>query len=246
MEKLSLIKSEQFGTVQADIYSNGKDMFMTINQLADCLDYASKSGVENIISRNEYLKSVEFSSTHKLWVDGKQRETRIFTEDGIYEVTMLSSQAKAKEFRAWIRAILKSLRSGKAKLVSMTDYQRLSMETRQENIKIRKAGLLTRIADQCNVPEYKQVLHSKVTEILTGQALLPLPEADQKTYSASDIGEMFGVSRQTIGRLANANGLKTEEFGKVFYDKASHCDKQVESFRYYESVIPEFRRLLGE
>lgn len=121
MNSLQLIKSERFGEIEADIYSNGNDMFMTIDQLAACLGYASKSGIENIIGRNEYLKAVEFSTTHRLGVvEGGRtvaRDRTIFTEDGIYEVTMLSGQPKAKEFRAWTRGVLKALRSGEAKLV---------------------------------------------------------------------------------------------------------------------------------
>ena len=41
MNGLQIVKSEQFGTVEADIYSNGQEVFMTINQLAECLEYIS-------------------------------------------------------------------------------------------------------------------------------------------------------------------------------------------------------------
>lgn len=40
MNKLQLIKSEMFGQVQTDIYSNGKEMFMTAAQLGECLEYS--------------------------------------------------------------------------------------------------------------------------------------------------------------------------------------------------------------
>lgn len=111
MSELKLVKSEHFGDLEADIYSNGNDMFMTIDQLADCLEYAARRGVEMLIERNPYLKGSEFSVTHKLCAtDGKMYNTRVFTEDGIYEVTMLSGQPKAKEFRQWIRGVLKSIR----------------------------------------------------------------------------------------------------------------------------------------
>lgn len=111
---LELVKSEQFGTVQADIYSDGDSVFMTIDQLARCLEYADKSGVEKIVQRNEYLKKVEFSGTVSLSVpSGKgfsEQQIRVFTEDGIYGVTMLSKQPKAREFRAWIREVLKRIK----------------------------------------------------------------------------------------------------------------------------------------
>lgn len=111
---LELVKSENFGTVQADIYSDGNRVFMTIDQLARCLEYADKSGVEKIIQRNDYLKNPEFLGTDKLSAPNRngfsEQKTCLFTEDGIYEVTMLSKQPKAREFRAWIREVLKSIR----------------------------------------------------------------------------------------------------------------------------------------
>jgi prophage antirepressor-like protein len=92
---------------------------MTIEQLSDCLGYASKSGLENILVRNSYLKTEEFSVTHKLWAsDGKHYNTRLFTEDGIYEVTFLAKTKQAQKFRAWVRNILKQLRTGELQLSS--------------------------------------------------------------------------------------------------------------------------------
>ncbi len=123
MNNLQLIKSEHFGEIEADIYSNGDDMYMTINQLAACLGYADRSGVQKLVDRNDYLNQPEFSCWDKLSHESGAKKTRVFTEDGIYEVTMLSGQPKAKEFRAWIRGILKVLRSGDAKLVVLPkDY----------------------------------------------------------------------------------------------------------------------------
>ena len=103
MSELQIVKSEHFGSVEADIYSNGKEMFMTINQLAECLGYSDKNGVQKIVDRNPYLNEPEFSGWDNLSLpQGGTQKTRIFTEDGIYEVTMLSKQPKAREFRAWV------------------------------------------------------------------------------------------------------------------------------------------------
>lgn len=120
MNQLQLIKSDKFGENECDIYSDGTEMFMTIDQIANCLEYSNgRKGIENLITRNEYLKDKEFSVTLKLRAtDGKQYDTRVFTEDGIYEVTMLSRTEKAKQFRAWVRKLLKSIRAGKAAVIS--------------------------------------------------------------------------------------------------------------------------------
>ena len=115
--QMELVKQEKFAGLDVDLYKgeNG-EVYMTIDQLAQALEYASKSAIENMLTRNEYLKYGEFSSTHDVWVDEKARNTRLFTEDGIYEITMLSKQPKAKEFRFFIRELLKGLRKGELQI----------------------------------------------------------------------------------------------------------------------------------
>lgn len=120
--ELQLIKQEKFGEVQADIYSDHKEMFMTAKQLGECLGYTSKTAFDSLISRNPYIKESEFSGTCKLQVPQGNRttmqETRLFNEDGIYEITFLAKTEVAKKFRAWVRGILKALRSGEMQLAS--------------------------------------------------------------------------------------------------------------------------------
>ena len=119
------------------------------------------------------------------------------------------------------------------------------IEARLKNANSRQAKLLMQIADKIDVPEYKQVLNSYATEIITGKKLLPLPEVKGHTYSAEEIGKMLGISANMVGRLANRHNLKTSEFGKVFYDKAKYCNKQVETFRYYDNVVPILEKIIA-
>ncbi|TCU72861.1 regulatory protein Rha [Tissierella praeacuta] len=117
------------------------------------------------------------------------------------------------------------------------------IEARLNNSRVRQANVLLKIANDTNIKEYKQVLHSYASKIVTGEQILPLPSAERKTYSAQEIGDILGISKNMVGRLANANNLKTEEYGKLFYDKSAHSNKQVETFRYYENVIPVLEKL---
>lgn len=245
--ELQLIKSAKFGDIQADIYKKGDEPYMTTEQLGMCLGYTQpKSAISKIIDRNKYLKNSEFSGVTKMTTpDGGTQNTRIFTEDGIYEITMLAKTEKAKEFRSWVRKILKSLRRGETKLVSMTEYQKMMAQTRSENAKIRKAQILTRLAEQYD-GTYKQVLNSYATKELTGEHLLPLPQLPDKTYTATELGEMFGVSANKIGIITNRHNLKTDQYGAWFNDKARGHNKEVQSFRYYSSVIPVLREILKE
>lgn len=235
MSNLSLIKSESFGTVQCDFWQNESgDVFMTSKQLGQALEYSDpQKGIDNILSRNNYLKKDEFSDTLNLrGPDSKNYNTRIFTEDGIYEVTMLAGTDKAKEFRRWFRKVLKGLRKGQIRLSPSLDEKKKVIEARYNNSLARRAAELRKIADNPLTPkEYSQVLHSKAAEILTGLPLLPLPESE-RTYSANDIARELNMTANAIGRLANQHNLKTEEYGKLYHDKSPHSVKQVDTWRY--------------
>ena len=127
------------------------------------LEYPSKTE-ESAIRKYTRLREPEFSGTYKLQApDGKRYTTRVFNEDGIYEITMLSESEKGKEFRSYVRKLLKSLRKGETKIVSMTDYQKMMAETRQANIHIQRARLLKQIAEQYD-GTYKQAIEFYVQE----------------------------------------------------------------------------------
>jgi prophage antirepressor-like protein len=249
MNNLKLVKSSKFNEVECDIYSNDKEMFMTTEQLGNCLGYEyAKQAISKIIDRNKYLKNKEFSRVVKMGtLEGDRlvnREVRIFTEDGIYEVTMLAKTEKAKEFRAFVRKLLKSLRSGENKLIKTTEYQKLTAQAKLNNSRARMASILMKLADKTDIKEYKQVCCSYASAVITGKALLPLPEVNQKTYSATDIGKKLGISANMVGKIANANNLKTEKYGKLFYDKSKYSNKEVETFRYYDNIIPKLKELI--
>lgn len=120
------------------------------------------------------------------------------------------------------------------------------VEARLRNARVRESNQYLKIAAQIGIPEYKYILQSKAAETLAGKPILPMQEAERKTYSAGDIGRKFGVTKNMIGKVANANGLKTPEYGKLFYSKSEHSVKEVETWRYYDNAIPVFAKLLGK
>lgn len=125
----------------------------------------------------------------------------------------------------------------------MTDYQQMMAETRRQNIAVQKARLLNQMASEYE-GTYHQVLQAYATKELTGEFLLPLPSLPERTYTAEEIGVELGISANMVGRLANANNLKTERYGGWFVDKARKTNKEVQSFRYFRSVVPALQEII--
>lgn len=118
------------------------------------------------------------------------------------------------------------------------------IEARLNNSRARIASEFRKIAEKTDIPEYKHICQQRAAEVLSGIPLLPMEEAKEITYSATDIGKMLGVSANKIGTLANKHNMKTPQYGKYFYSKSEHSCKEVETFRYYECAIAKFREIL--
>lgn len=135
--------------------------------------------------------------------------------------------------------------TGKTKSKIDNSLKEKEIEARYNNSLVRKANALLKICNNPNLSkEYVQVLQSKAAEMVTGQLILPLPEVERKTYSATEIGNKLGISANKVGSLANKHNLKTQEYGKLFHDKSKYSNKEVESFRYYDNVIPVLEELI--
>ena len=70
-----------------------------------------------------------------------------------------------------------------------------------------------------------------------------LPEVE-KTYSATEVGNALGITAAKVGKIANAHGLKTDEYGITVMDKSPYCSKEVHNFRYNERGKAKIKEIL--
>ncbi|MCR1953146.1 Rha family transcriptional regulator [Clostridium sp. DSM 100503] len=184
--------------------------------------------------------------------NGNEYKEYLLTRDGFTFIVMGFTGAKADAWKLkYIEAFNKMEETIKSKSKSVkvdNSLKEKEIEARYNNSLVRKANVLLKMAkdNPLITDEYKKVLQSKATEIITGQAILPLPVAERKTYSATDIGKELGISKNKVGSLANKHNLKTDEYGKLFHDKSKYSNKEVESFRYYDNVIPVLAEILSD
>ena len=119
-------------------------------------------------------------------------------------------------------------------------------EAKLNNSRARLASTWLKVAALIPIDTGKQICASYASAVLTGgEAVIALPPTGEKTYTAEEVGKMLGgISKNMIGRTANALGIKTPEYGQEVWDKARYSNKQVPSFRYNENGIAKLREAL--
>lgn len=205
--------------------------------------------IEDIKTQNWGLTNMFHETTYTAGT-GKKYKMYLMNRDGFTLLVMSFTGKPAMEWKMkYIKAFNEmeaQLREGTTKVVTkvVTTIAPQELELRLKEANSEQAKLWMKLADRANIIEYKQIADSYAANTLAGKEVFALPEVNEKTYSATEIGELLGVTANKIGRLAKDNNLKTSEYGKLFYDKAKGCSKQVETFRYYGKAIDRFRELV--
>lgn len=186
----------------------------------------------------------EFGFDHKWSKDG------FIPENMVYRLGFKASNEAAQVFQAKLAdEVLPALRKTGTYSINPApkeDAQIARAKAMLLNAKTRAAQTWLKIAATVNIPEYKQIASTYAANTLADREVLALPQVERKTYTATEIGKMFDVSSNKIGKLANEHGLKTKEYGMEVWDKARHSAKQIPAWRYYENAIPVFAKLLGK
>jgi len=226
-------KDNEVRTVQRD----GEPWFV-LKDVCQVLDLGSPHKVAERLDDDEKGRNL-------IPTPGGPQEMTVINESGLYAVILRSDKAEARPFRKWVTSeVLPSIRkTGHYEARPVTDYERLMADTENKLAGLRRAEFWERCSQQYE-GTYRQVLQAYATKELAGEFILPLPRLPEKTYSAGEIGEKLGISGNRVGRLVKQHDLKTEEFGSWFNDKSRYSGKEVQSFRYYESIVPVLAELI--
>ena len=239
--ELQIFNNSDFGNIR--VVENSGEPWFVGKDIATILGYAKP---ENAIAN--HVDGEDKTST-LIQGSGSNYKSKaiLINESGLYSLILSSKLPTAKKFKRWVTSeVLPAIRKhGNYTAPKQENKSKsIDLEIRLNNSKARMASEYRRIAEMTDIKEYKHICQQKAVEVLAGMPLLPMEEVTERTYSATEIGRMFGVSKNKIGSLANANNLKTAEYGKLFYDKSPHSQKQVETFRYYECAVEKFKELL--
>jgi phage anti-repressor protein len=151
---------------------------------------------------------------------------------------------QAREYFIKVEEKLKQTISKKATSSNDEKAKLLRAEAMSLNAKTRAFKTLLQSMDNKKLsPLAMEVFGLKALESAFGADVGNYLPKVEKTYSAKEVGDMLGISANKVGRLANANGLKTPEYGRYVADKSKNSDKEVETFRYNETGVKVLQEL---
>ena len=199
------------------------------------------------ISTNAKLRSLNFF-VESSYIDkkGESRKCYLLTKKGCDMVANKMTGERGILFTAtYIDKFyeMETQLKGRRKIQQPTEAQAKHAEAMERNSRSREASLWLKIAKSTGESTYKEICNAYAANILAGKEVFALPEAGEKTYSATEVGKILGISANMVGKIANKYKLKIDKFGKWFHDKSQHSNKEVETFRYNEDGIAMLRSM---
>ena len=253
MNDIKIFENAEFGSVRT-LEVNGEPYFVG-KDVAEILGYTNVNKATQMHVDDEDKRTLDFKGfSHfgtSLWSGNDFSNKTVINESGLYSLILSSKLPKAKEFKHWVTSeVLPSIRkTGSYAIPKNGDSADKSkaVDAKLMNAKVRMSNQFLKLANVDTLStQYKSILVAKAAEVLSGENILPMPQSEQKMYTATEIGAMFGVSAQKIGSISNKHGMKTEEFGEWYRDKSRYSCKEVDSFKYNDKAVEKFKELLRQ
>ena len=114
INNLKLITTEKFGDLDCNFYRNMNDnILLTREQIGTALEYVYPDDALSKIHKRHKDRLDTLSEIAKLAsADGKEYETRLYTQKGVMEICRWSNKPKANQFMDWVWDIVEKYRNG--------------------------------------------------------------------------------------------------------------------------------------
>lgn len=221
-------QNERFGAVRV-VECNGEPWFVASDV---CRALSIINSRDAIARLDDDEKGVVSTDT-----PGGMQNMTVTNEPGLYTLVLGSRKPEAKAFKRWItHEVIPSIRKTGSYSVSQAETAAdVRAKAMLLNAKSRMLAAASKAVSNFNLsPVALETLGLTMIEEYAGVKTGYRPPVE-KTYTATELGQMFGVSANMIGRIAKEHGLKTEQYGITVLDKGRNSEKQVPCFRYNEA-----------
>lgn len=236
MNEITMFRNPEFGEIRMLETDTGKIMFCG-KDVAAALGYTDTAQA----IRKHCKGAVETTTP----TNGGIQKLKFVPESDVYRLAFGSKLPNAERFTDWVteKVLPQIMRTGS---YSVAPQDEKALDIQLINARTANANVYLTLMQHIDTKSesYKGILMAYAANTAAGQLVLPLPKSDfGKTYSATDIAQILGVSRNKIGRIANEYGIKTDQYGQWYHD-ITPTGKQVDNFRYNDAAIEKFREII--
>ncbi|PTA95984.1 hypothetical protein C9415_09125 [Kluyvera sp. Nf5] len=228
------------------------DKTIDSQSLLEMVNQARKQCGESPVRNNVFIDRIRDEldgETYKIFVGHKNGAEIDIAEMSIKQALRVAARESKAVRRSLVDKLedMQTIQDTVQSNSGLPEYRRakaeqLRAQALEKNIASARElmSMFPRLGESAN-----QVIVAALVNPLLGQEVVPLPVIEKHHYTAEEAGQQIGCTANKIGRVANANNLKTEQYGKFFLDKSKHSDKQVEAFRYNAEGIKALRHLIN-
>jgi phage anti-repressor protein len=201
--------------------------------------------IQERIEKYGFLEGEDFFRISGKSTGGRPAIEYFINIDMAKELAMVENNEKGREVRKYFIACEKAYKA------SVTPEKREKLDAQKHradamliNAKARLSKELSAILNKYETRLSNVSVDAYLGEILylaTGSRLLP-PKVE-RSYSAGDLAEEFGVSANRIGRISTKYDLRAEAHGYWILDTAPG-GKQVQNFHYNEAGRQKMKECL--
>ena len=159
-----------------------------------------------LLNREEFSES---SKTIQKFIPNNVKEIPLYTERGYLKLTKPFEDELSWRIQDILVDSYFALKKIAKEIKPVSEFQIKNQEIRDRYSRAKMSKELLEIAKNKDNAMYKEILTAYAANTLADKNILPLPRLEQKTYTATEIGNIVGVSSKKIGMIANAYNLKS-------------------------------------
>ena len=242
MKELTVIQQQEILGKPLTVYGDFENPLFLAKEVAEWIEHSQVVRMLQNIDDDEKVMNI-------VHTPGGNQEAWFLTEDGVYEVLMQSRKPIAKQFKKEVKTVLKSIRKHGYYSVrdDETKAKLMRAHAMELNAQTRTFNSLMKFIDNKHLsPIAAEVFGLKALESTFGVNVNPYLPETEKTYNATEVGNMLGISAIRVGKIANTYELKTAEYGVFKLDKSTSSNKEMENFFYNQKGIERIRQIYEE